>query len=105
MKEWLVANWPYLVIAIVYVAERTTAISAGFAKKIRMLVQAISTADNLSMTRDGQDAAAGLGLAQDPDVDVALDSVEPHDTPRVSKGKRIWRGLLKILPLVSRLKP
>lgn len=105
MKEWLASNWPYLVVALLYAAERSDAISKEWADKIRHLVTVIRGKDigvvapTESATKDAMEDA---GLLHDPDIDVALDIVKPELTPRVSKGKLFLRGLLKVLPFVTR---
>jgi len=105
MKEWLAENWPYLAVAIVYVLERSQSISGKLAAKIRALVSALSRVDNLHMDSAGKDAARAEGLNHDPDVDIALDTVKPEGTARVSKGKRFLRGALKVLPILDRFMP
>lgn len=106
MKDWIAENWPYVLAAILYVAERSHAISKDGADKIRGLVRLIRGKDLgvVSPTLSGtKTAMEDLGLLHDTEIDAELDNINPEPTPRVSKGKKVWRGLLKLLPLISRV--
>lgn len=105
MGEFLSGNWPYIIVAIVYVAERAQALSKNWAEKIRKLVAFLHAAKHPQADLDHDILKVGmqeLGLYHDPDIDAALDTVDPEFTPRVSKGKRFLNGLLKVLPVVTR---
>jgi hypothetical protein len=105
MKEFLSSNWPYIVVALVYIAERAQYLSADKANIIRKLVTVIRGKDIGVVAPDNsatKDAMIDAGLYHSPDIDAALDVVKPEVTPRVSKGKRFLNGFLKVLPVVTR---
>ncbi len=107
MKDFLSSNWPYIIVAIVYVAERAQYLSADWANKIHSLVTLIRGKDLGVLPRgveSTREAMSDMGLLHDITIDSALDNVRPESTPRVSRGKKVLNGLLKILPFVTRFK-
>ena len=105
MKEFFVENWMFVLIAVVYVAERAQYLSAEWAARIRSLVEVLTHAAVPGVTMEKaqvKNAMMDRGLYHDIEIDRALDVVQPKLTPRVSKAKKILSGALKVLPFVTR---
>lgn len=113
MMEWLAENWGSLLIVFACAAERFQFLSTEGTARLRAIMQTLEDAKKIQEAHPHEvfevsNITAGIAskLGANITVDTILDKyVQPKDKPRVSKGARVGRFLLNILPVVSRLIP
>ena len=100
MKEWLVANWPVLVCAVIYVVLQTATVSVRWKAILESVVTALERNPAVATSVAKSDIRSA-GFKGNPEIDAILDRIQPKAVARVSKGKKVARFLLKLLPVVS----
>lgn len=105
MTEWLADNWVILLVAVCYVVERGTGIGAQWKARARILSDTIERQDRL---HTGAGPSAKELLPEEYGGDTLLDTllddgVQPKDTKRVSRLRRVGRGILSALPVITRI--